>query len=232
MAYFFEPRAVVSTPVVGSRMRFPVGRIYCVGRNYAAHAREMGRDPDREPPFFFLKDADALVEDGAILPYPSQTTNYHHEIELVIAIGKHGLNVPAESASDLIFGYAVGLDMTRRDLQLAARDQGRPWDTGKNFPFSAPMGAIHPVAALGVLTRGAIRLDVNGETRQSADLSELIWSVTEIIEHLSRFYCLTPGDLIFTGTPAGVGPVMTGDRLAGSIDGLGSLSVTIGDLET
>jgi fumarylpyruvate hydrolase len=228
MATIFPPRAAILAPIAGSADLFPINRIYCVGRNYAAHAREMGRDPDREPPFFFVKDADAYVGNNAVIPYPPETANYHHEIELVVAIGKPGFRVSPEAAADLIFGYAVGLDMTRRDLQLAARELGRPWCTAKNFPHSAPMGPIHRKAETGELSAGAIELTVNGQLRQSSDTAKLIWNVNETIEHLSRLYHLQPGDLIFTGTPEGVGAVEAGDRLVGTIDGLTPLSVTIG----
>jgi fumarylpyruvate hydrolase len=228
MAFIFPPHPAVGTAIVGTDLSFPVNRVYCVGRNYAAHAREMGKDPDRDPPFFFLKAADAVVPDGSIVPYPPKTSDYQYEIELVVAIGAEGFRIPADRAREVIYGYAVGLDMTRRDLQLAARAAGRPWDAGKNFPQSAPMAPIHPASAVGHPERGALRLTVNGEVKQEADLGDLIWDVGEIVEHLSRFYRLVPGDLIFTGTPAGVGPVRPGDLLVGTIDGLRSLTVRIG----
>ena len=228
MPFVFPARPTVDAAIVGTDLTFPVNRVYCVGRNYAAHAREMGKDPDRDPPFFFLKAADAVMPDGSTLPYPPETSNYEYEVELVVAIGAEAFCLPAARAHEVIYGYAVGLDMTRRDLQLAARDAGRPWDAGKNFPASAPMAPIHPASAVGHLERGALRLAVNGEIKQQADLAELIWGVGEIIEHLSRFYRLVPGDLIFTGTPAGVGPVRPGDKLVGTIDGLRPVTVTIG----
>lgn len=228
MPAIFPPRAPSLAPIAGTDETFPVGRIYCVGRNYAAHAREMGRDPDREPPFFFTKNADAYIASGATIAYPPATRNYHHEIELVVAIGAPGFQVSAANAGNLIFGYAVGLDMTRRDLQLVARDAGRPWSTGKDFPDSAPMAAIHPSAATGELHAGAIALIVNGKLRQSSDIGKLIWSVNETIAHLSTYYHLFPGDLIFTGTPEGVGAVEPGDVLVGTIAGLTDLTVTIG----
>ncbi len=206
---------------------FPVRRIYCVGRNYRAHAIEMGFDPDREAPFFFLKPADAIVPSGSTVAYPPRTADYQHEIELVVAIGKGGKDIPAEQAAEHIFGYAVGLDMTRRDLQLTARKAGRPWDMGKGFDQSAPCGTITPIAETGELTGGAIDLTVNGETRQASDLALLIWSVREVIADLSTYCELAPGDLIFTGTPEGVGPVGPGDELIGRIDGLDDLKIRI-----
>lgn len=206
---------------------FPVRRIYCVGRNYRAHAIEMGRDPDREAPFFFMKPSDAIVASGSVISYPARTANYHHEIELVVAIGGRSRDIPRDRAADVIYGFAVGLDMTRRDLQLAARDAGRPWDMGKSFDQSAPIGDISPIAKTGPMDRGGISLSVNGETRQSSDLSLLIWSVAETIADLSTYVELAPGDLIYTGTPEGVGPVQRGDRLVGRIDGLNDLTLTI-----
>ena len=229
MAYLFDPPAPTAVPVAGTERLFPVRRVFCVGRNYAAHAREMGRDPDREPPFFFTKWADTVVPGPATIAYPSKTENYHFEAELVVAIGGSGAAVTAATAPGLIFGYAAGLDMTRRDLQSAARDLGRPWDTAKNVDASAPLGLLHPVAEIGHPTNGAIRLEQNGEIRQEADLADLIWSVPDVIAFLSELYPLAQGDLIFTGTPAGVGPVRPGDRLRVGIDGLSDLEVTIGE---
>ncbi len=228
MTHPFELPERPSVPITGSEHAFPVGRIFCIGRNYAAHAREMGKDPNREAPFFFTKFADAVVPNGATLPYPSQTANYQFEAELVIAIGKTGAAVSEQRALDLVFGYAAGLDMTRRDLQLAARDQGRPWDVGKNFAFSAPLAAIREVARGGHIASGEIRLTVNGNTRQQADVAELLWNCAQLIAHISRFERLQPGDLVYTGTPAGVGPVSPGDRLEVTIDGLEPLRVQIG----
>ncbi|MFM2041920.1 MAG: hypothetical protein RLY86_496 [Pseudomonadota bacterium] len=228
MSMLFDLGPRPSVAIKGRAERFPVRRIFCVGRNYEAHAREMGKDPTRDPPFFFTKPADTVVANHATVPYPPRTTNLHHEIELVVAIGAAGRDVPVERANDLIFGYAVGNDLTRRDLQLAARDQGRPWDTGKAFDLSAPLTAIHPVAETGILERGAIWLTVNGQTRQSADIADLIWSVPEIIAELSTLFTLAPGDLIFTGTPAGVGPLQPGDRVEGGIEGLDLLVTHIG----
>ena len=210
-------------PVAGAAGQYPVRRIYCVGRNYAEHAREMGKDPARELPFFFLKPPEAIVINGSPVPYPPRTNNFHYEIELVAAIGKAGFQIKQESALEHVFGYAVGNDYTRRDLQLAARDKGRPWDTGKAFDRSAAIGAIHTVASIGHPTNARIWLSVNGEQRQRADIADLIWSVPEIIVELSTFYVLQPGDLIYTGTPAGVGPVKPGDEVAGGIEGLGTL---------
>ncbi len=215
-----------SLPVAGSDMRFPVGRIYCVGRNYAEHAREMGHDPDREPPFFFMKAPNSIVQNGAALSYPVGTKDLHHEIELVVAIGKAGKGVAVENAHDLVWGYGVGLDMTRRDLQGQAKKAGRPWEMGKSFDESAPCTALKPASSIGHPVKGAIWLKVNGETRQQGDLAQQIWSVQEQIAYLSNLVTLQPGDLIFTGTPAGVGPVQPGDKLEGHIDGIGDLTVT------
>ncbi len=223
----FAPRPPVTAPVVGLDARFPIGRIYCVGRNYAAHAREMGGEPAQEPPFFFAKDADAYAPDGATIPYPPQTANYHHEVELVVAIGGAGFRVSPGDALALVYGYAVGFDMTRRDLQAAAREAGRPWCIAKNFPHSAPMGPIRPMPGQDFAS-GAIGLTVNGAVRQSSDVGKMTWKVAETLAHVSTLYRLLPGDLIFTGSPEGVGPVVPGDRLVGTIDGLATLTVTIG----
>jgi fumarylpyruvate hydrolase len=227
MTYVIPAPAQTSVEVSGSSERFPVHRIYCVGRNYAAHAREMGMDPDREPPFFFSKPADAIVPNGAPVPYPPRTGNLHHEIELVVAIGTGGRDIPLAGALAHVFGYAVGNDLTRRDLQFAAREKGQPWDVSKGFDRSAPVTAIRRAAEIGHLERGRIWIEVNGELRQQADLSEMIWNVPEIIAELSTLFDLAPGDLIFTGTPAGVGPVQRGDSLVGGIDGLETLRTTI-----
>ena len=227
MNYLFPPSERPSVEIEGRDERFPVHRIYCVGRNYAAHAREMGADPEREPPFFFTKPPDAVVPNGATIPYPSRTANFHHEIELVVAIGRAGTNIPAASALDHVFGYAVGNDLTRRDLQFAARDKGRPWDTGKAFDRSAAITRIRPATIVGHVARGAIWFEVNGETRQKADVGELIWSVPELVAELSTLFELQPGDLIYTGTPAGVGPVKPGDVMRGGIDGLDILTTRI-----
>ena len=227
MSFVIPPIPLPSVEIAGSDERLPVHRIYCVGRNYAKHAREMGMDPDREPPFFFSKPADAVVANGTPVPYPPRTSNLHHEIELVVAIGTGGRDIPLDSALAHVYGYAVGLDLTRRDLQFAARDQGRPWDVSKGFDHSAPVSAIRPAAEMGHPEQGAIWLEVNGEARQRANLSEMIWSVPEIVAELSTYYELRPGDLIFTGTPEGVGPVTRGDSLVGGIDGLETLRITI-----
>jgi len=228
MAFVFEPPAQPSVAVAGSDDRLPVRRIFCVGRNYAAHAREMGRDPDREPPFFFTKPADAVVDSGETIAYPPETSNLHHEAELVVAIGKGGRDIPEGDALSHVWGYAVGNDLTRRDLQLAARELGRPWDWGKAFDRSAVIGPVHAVARVGHPDRGSIRLTVNGETRQEADLSELIWSVPEVISILSQSIEVRPGDLVMTGTPAGVGSLIEGDRCRVEIDGLGAIETRIG----
>jgi len=230
MTYLFSPPAQVSVPVVGLAERFPVHRIYCVGRNYEEHAKEMGFT-GREPPFFFLKPADALVvvpagEKGH-MPYPSQTANLHHEIELVVAIGRGGKNIAAADAHQHIFGYAVGLDMTRRDLQNDMKKQGRPWCIGKAFDHSAPIGPITPAAQAGHVNQAEIRLHVNGADRQRSNVAKLIWNVAETIEHLSAAWELQPGDLIYTGTPEGVAAVVPGDLLVGEIAGLTPLQVTI-----
>ncbi len=227
-AFIFTPPPRPFVAIEGDARRFPVRRIFCVALNYAAHAREMGKEPDREPPFFFSKPADAIVADGSVIPYPSMTENLHHEIELVAAIGAGGADIAVERANDHVFGYAAGVDLTRRDLQTAARNQGRPWDLSKGFDRSAPIGAIRPVAAVGHPSRGRIELSVNGTTKQDGDLADMIWGVPEIIASLSAYVALAPGDLIFTGTPAGVGPLRPGDRVRGSVAGVGDISFSIG----
>jgi fumarylpyruvate hydrolase len=226
MSYLFPP-TIPAVAIKGRAEQFAVHRIYCVGRNYAAHAREMGANPDREPPFFFAKPADAIVPNHARIPYPSRTSNFHHEIELVVAIGKGGRDIAAAQALDHVYGYAVGNDLTRRDLQSDAKDNGRPWDTSKGFDRSAVISAITPAAQIGHLRSGRIWLKVNGQQRQQADVSELIWSVPEIIAELSTFFELQPGDLIYTGTPAGVAALKKGDLIEGGIDGLDELITTI-----
>jgi fumarylpyruvate hydrolase len=218
-----EPAAV---PVRGGG-RFPIRRIFCVGRNYAEHAREMGHDPGREPPFFFAKPADAAVTGGADVPYPPLTADLHHEVELVVAIGQGGADIAVDGAAAHIFGYAVGLDLTRRDLQQSARKAGRPWDMGKGFDHSAPIGEIAPVAAIGHPADARIELRVNGELRQAASIADMTWSVPEIVAELSRYVTLKPGDLVFTGTPAGVSALVRGDRLEGSVAGVGTVSARI-----
>jgi len=227
MSFVVLPREAIHAPVLGRAETFPIRRIYCVGRNYAAHAREMGADL-REPPCFFVKDADAYAPSGGVVPYPPATSDYHYETELVVAIGAEGFDVAPEAANRLIFGYAVGLDMTRRDLQSAAKKAGLPWDTGKNFPGAAPLGAITPSAEAGAIAVADITLQVNGAVRQHSVIADMIWSVPEIIAHLSKLYVLKPGDLIFTGTPEGVGPVQPGDQLVARVSGLSELEVRIG----
>lgn len=228
MSHIFEPAPVPTIAVADSDDRVPVRRIFCVGRNYAAHAREMGRDPDREPPFFFTKPADAVVMDGETVAYPPETENLHYEAELVVVIGTGGRDIAEADALSHVWGYAVGNDLTRRDLQLAARELGRPWDMGKAFDRSAVIGPAHPASRVGHPYQGSIRLAVNGETRQDADLSELIWSVPEVVSILSHSIALKPGDLIMTGTPAGVGPLVDGDTCVVAIEGLGEITTTIG----
>ena len=231
MNYVFPPAPVPAVPVAGSADSFPVRRIYCVARNYAAHAREMGGDPERDPPFFLCKPADAVVpvapDSMADVAYPPETTNYHHEVELVVAIGKRGRNIAVAAASEHVWGYAVGLDMTRRDLQFALRGKGRPWELGKAFDQSAPIAPIVPAGRSGHPARGRVWLAVNGKMKQEGDLADMIWSVPETIAHLSNYFELAPGDLIFTGTPEGVGPVVRGDTLTGGVEGLGELSIRI-----
>ncbi len=227
--YLFTPSAQPSLSIEGRTERYPVGRIFCVGRNYHAHAVEMGRPVDKaaERPFYFTKTPSALVESGATVAYPPQTGNYHYEMELVLAIGKAGFQVPAEQAHELVFGYACGLDMTRRDLQLVARDKGRPWDLGKDFEQSAVASGIVPMPGV-VLERGDIELSVNGQVKQKSDLDKLIWNIREILADLSLFYHLQPGDLIYTGTPEGVGAVVPGDRIEGRVEGVGTIALNIG----
>jgi fumarylpyruvate hydrolase len=226
MNYAIKFAATPTLPVAESIQVFPVGRIYCVGRNYAEHAREMGHDPDREPPFFFMKPADAIVQNGAAIPYPQVTKDLHHEIEMIVAIGRDGANIPVEKALDHVFGYGVGLDMTRRDLQGEAKKMGRPWEMGKAFDNSAPCTALKTVAMVGHPAKGAIWLKVNGKVTQKGDLSEMIWNVPETIAYLSNLITLRAGDVIMSGTPAGVAPVKAGDKLEGHVDGVGDLTVT------
>jgi fumarylpyruvate hydrolase len=230
MAFAFDAPPTVSIPIAGSGDRFPVRRVYCVGRNYVEHAKEMGFT-GREPPFFFMKPADGLliVPDGQTgeMPYPSVTRDLHHELELVVAIGRGGQNIAATDAAAHVFGYAIGLDMTRRDLQGEAKKQGRPWEIGKAFEASGPIGPIHRSSGGAPWSSGGIALEVNAATRQSSDISKLIWNIGEIIEHLSTLWTLGPGDLIFTGTPEGVAAVNRGDLMVGRIDGLGELRVKL-----
>ncbi len=228
MRFAIEPPATPTLPVHGSDSLFPVRRIYCIGRNYRAHAIEMGHDPDREPPFFFMKPGDAVVRSGTRIAYPMATRDLHHEIELVVAIGKGGVRIPEDSALEHVWGYGVGLDLTRRDLQGEAKTLRRPWDMGKGFDQSAPCSALRPSAEIGHPDQGEIWLKVNGEYRQRSDLKYHIWTVPETLSILSGLVALAPGDLIFMGTPDGVGPIAPGDRLEGHIDRVGDLTVTIG----
>jgi fumarylpyruvate hydrolase len=231
MNFVFTPPVVTTLPIRGSDELFPVRRVYCIGRNYAEHAIEMGHDPNKEPPFFFQKNPDNVVagsgKNGGNFPYPSATSDVHHEIELIVALKKGGENIPATRALDHVFGYAVGLDMTRRDLQGEAKKLGRPWEVGKAFESSAPCGEIVPVETIGHPSAGAIWLKVNGETRQKGDLNQMIWKVPEAISYLSGLFRLAPGDLIMTGTPAGVGAVKRGDTLEGHVDGVGGITVRV-----
>jgi len=227
MSFVVPAWELPSLPVAGSADRFPVRRIYCIGRNYAAHAREMGAD-ERDPPFFFMKPADAIVQNGSTIPYPVATEDYHYEGELVAAIGKGGADISVEDANDHVYGYGVGLDMTRRDLQMVARNMGRPWDMGKGFDQSAPCSEIYPASAVGHPSAGAIWLKVNGETRQQGDIADMIWNTPESISYLSGLVRLEPGDLIYTGTPEGVGAVVSGDEIAVHVDGVCDLTIKIG----
>ena len=227
--YLFDPPEIAAVPVVGEGALFPVRRIFCVGRNYAAHAAEMGFEVDREAPFYFTKSAEALQASGTTIPYPPGTKDFHHEMELVLAIGAPAFRVEPAAAMDAIYGYCCGLDMTRRDLQIASREKQRPWDPGKDVEGSAVMAPITRRADFGAIGDQRIHLEVNGAPRQDARLSDLIWKVDEIVSHLSGFYHLRPGDLIMTGTPAGVGAVKPGDRITGGIEGLSDIALTIGD---
>ena len=225
---FVIPAPVIpSLPVIGDSKRFPVNRIYCVGRNYADHAREMGHDPDREPPFFFMKPATAIVTEGHDMAYPALSNDVHHELEMVVALGKGGSNIPVDQALDHVWGYGLGLDMTRRDLQGEAKKMGRPWDTGKAFDQSAPCSPLVPVSQCGHLSKGRIYLTVNGQVKQDGDLAMMIWNVPETIAYLSTLFTLMPGDLIFSGTPAGVAAVQRGDVLEGHVEGLPVLHTKI-----
>jgi fumarylpyruvate hydrolase len=227
--FLFSPPPPVSAAIRGRAERFPIRRIFCVGRNYEAHAKEMGVAVDREAPFYFTKAAEHYAPSGTAAPYPPGTKNYHYEVELVVAIGKAGFRVAEAQALDHVFGYACGLDMTRRDLQAAAKEKQRPWDIGKDVEQSAVLGEIVPSAEIGHPQHGLIELRVNGQTKQSADLSSLIHSVAAVMAHLSQYYHLQPGDLIYTGTPEGVGAVKPGDRLEGSVAGVGTVALQIGD---
>lgn len=216
-----------SVAVAGSSARFPVRRVFCVGRNYAAHAREMGSDPNREPPFFFTKPADAVVPASGAVPYPPSTNDLHHEIELVVALKAGGKDIDAAQALDLVWGYGVGLDLTRRDLQAVAKDAGRPWDMAKGFDASAPCSALHPVSDVGHPAQARIWLEVNGTLRQEGNLDEMIWPIADVIASLSRLVTLAPGDLIYSGTPSGVGALQPGDRVRGGVDGVDTFELTI-----
>ena len=220
--------AAPSVAVAGSAARFPIRRVFCVGRNYAAHAREMGKDPTREAPFFFMKPADAVVAAEGTVPYPPLTDNFHHEIELVVALASGGVDITSEEALKLVWGYGVGVDLTRRDVQDEAKKMSRPWEWAKSFDASAPCSPLHPVAAVGHPDTGRIWLEVNGAVRQQGDLRELIWPVADVISHVSRSVALQAGDLIFTGTPAGVGPLQPGDRVRGGVDGVAEFAFEVG----
>ncbi|GGK20420.1 fumarylacetoacetate hydrolase family protein [Salinarimonas ramus] len=226
-AYVFTPCEIPSLPVVGSDARFPIHRVYCVGRNYAAHAIEMGHDPDQEPPFFFQKNPDNVLGDGKPFPYPGATSDVHHEVELVVALSSGGRDIAAADAMAHVYGYALGIDFTRRDIQAVAKKMGRPWEAAKAFEHSAPCGAIVPAAAGPNLDDAAIRLEVNGAVRQEGNLNQLIWKVPEVIAHLSRLFELRAGDLIMTGTPSGVGAVVRGDRLRASVAGMDDLVLEV-----
>lgn len=230
--YLWNPPPVLSLPIRGRTERLPINRIFCVGRNYHAHAIEMGRPVDKsvERAFYFTKSPQTLVPSGATVAYPPQTQNYHYEMELVLVVGKPGFRVSAERAHEIIYGYACGLDMTRRDLQLAARDKGRPWDLGKDIEEGSVCSEVVPMQGV-VIEGGAITLEVNGQTQQHSDVSKLIWNIREIIADLSLHYHLQPGDLIYTGTPEGVGPVVSGDRITGRVEGVGSIELTVGPAE-
>ena len=226
MQYVFEPTCP-SVEIAGRPERFPLHRIYCVGWNYAAHVREMGSDPDREPPVFFMKPPDAITPSSSTVAYPPATENLHYEIELVVAIGREGHAIAQARASEYIWGYGVGIDMTRRDLQATAKQRGQPWDAAKSFDQSAPISALHSAEDIGHPSSGRIWLEVNGETRQDGDIGQLIWAVPEIIEHLSALFHLRAGDLIYTGTPAGVSPIERGDVLRGGVDGVATIEIEI-----
>ncbi len=222
------PQPVV-LPIAGSGARFGVRRVYCVGRNYVDHIREMKEADERDPPFFFQKPADSIVQEGTVVPYPPFTGDFQHEVEIVVAIGRGGFDIPVEAALDHIFGYAIGIDMTRRDRQVQAREHRLPWEIGKSFDHSAPCGPIHPAGSVGHIRSGQITLAVNGKERQRGDIAQMIWNVPEIVANLSQQYELVPGDLILTGTPAGVGPLVPGDRMVAAVAGLGEIAFTIGE---
>lgn len=225
-AYVITPPGIPTLPVEGSDKLFPIHRIYCVGRNYAEHAIEMGHDPNKEPPFFFQKNPDNVITDGTF-PYPDKSSDVHYELEMLVAIGKGGVNIPVESAMDHVWGYGIGLDMTRRDLQGEAKKLGRPWEVGKAFEASAPCSALIPASKIGHPTDGKVWLNVNGTQRQLGDLNQMIWKVPEMISYLSGLFALQPGDVIMSGTPAGVGAIVRGDLLEGGVDGVGTLTVKV-----
>jgi fumarylpyruvate hydrolase len=229
MSFIFPPLATPAVPIEGSSALFPVRRIFCVGRNYKDHVKEMGGDPERNPPFFFSKPADAIVQSGSTVRYPTLTKEFHYEMELVVAIGKPAFRIKPDEANNCIFGYASGIDLTRRDIQMDALHKGLPWDFGKSFDHSGPIGTISRREQTGVIEDARIWLQVNGETRQDANVSDLIWSVPELLSTLSHGIALQPGDLVYTGTPAGVSAIVTGDHLVGGIDGLGQIELTIGE---
>jgi fumarylpyruvate hydrolase len=226
--FAIEPPAITSVAVAGSEARFPIRRVFCVGRNYAAHAREMGKDPEREPPFFFMKPADAVVPAEGVIAYPPLTSNLHHEVEMVVAIGRGGKNVSPEEALTLVWGYGVGVDLTRRDIQDEAKKMSRPWDWAKGFDASAPCSAIYPVQAVGHRATGRIWLEVNGHLKQEGDLRDLIWPVADVISYISQAVELAPGDLIYSGTPAGVGPLQPGDEVGGGVQDVADFKFVVG----
>lgn len=227
MSYVIDVLQAAELPVKGGGL-FPVEQIYCVGRNYADHAVEMGHDPDKEPPFFFMKPSYAILQSGQEMQYPALSIDVHHEVELVVALGKGGRDVSVEQAMDLVYGYGVGIDMTRRDLQAEAKEKSRPWEAGKSFLHAAPCSELVPIAATGEISAAAISLSINGDVRQNGDVNQMIWKVPEVISRLSTLFSLRSGDLIFTGTPAGVGPIVKGDQITATVAGLSQLEITIG----
>lgn len=227
-SFVIDPPTTPSVAVAGSDQRFPIRRVFCVGRNYAAHAREMGKDPEREPPFFFMKPADAVVPASGTVPYPALTSELHHEIEMVVAIGRGGVNVKPQDALDLVWGYGVGVDLTRRDIQDIAKKMSRPWDWAKGFDASAPCSEIHPVSVVGHPSEGEVWLNVDGALKQTGDLQDLTWPVADVISYISQAVALAPGDLIFSGTPAGVGPLQPGDEVKGGVQGVADFTFTVG----
>ena len=227
MAYIITPPVIPALPIRGSKDLFPIHRIYCVGRNYAAHTREMGHDPDRELPFFFQKNPDNIIHNGEKFPYPDKSKDVHFEIELVIALSKGGKNIEETDAMDCVFGYAVGLDMTRRDLQGEAKKSGRPWEVGKAFENSAPCGEVVPVAHVRGIENARIWLEVNGKTRQDGNINQLLWNIPETISYLSGLFTLAPGDLIYSGTPSGVGAIVKGDVMKGAVEGIGEITISV-----